>query len=70
MNLEKFNTYTDEELSEVFNAIAKIQNQRKEEKKKQLVAKFEEAYSALMEANIMIYHDGVGIWTFDEFDFD
>lgn len=70
MNLEKFNTYTDEELSEVSNAIAKIQNQRKEEKKKQLVAKFEEAYSALMKANIMIYHDGVGIWTFDEFDFD
>ena len=34
------------------------------------VKKFEEAYSALMEANIMIYHDGVGIWTFEEFDFD
>lgn len=70
MNLEKFNTYTDAELSEIFNAVAKIQQERKAEKKNQLVAKFKEAYSALMKANIMIYHDGVGIWTFEEFDFD
>lgn len=70
MNLEKFDTYTDAELNEIFNAITKIQEQRKAEKRTQLVAKFKEAYSALMKANIMIYHDGVGIWTFEEFDFD
>ena len=70
MNLEKFNTYTDEELYEIFNVVTKIQNQRKAEKKKQLVAKFEEAYRALIDAGIHIYHDEVGIWGFDEFEFD
>lgn len=70
MNLEKFDTYTDAELNEVINAITEIQHKRRAEKKIQLVTKFKEAYFALKEANIMIYHDGVGIWTFDEFDFD
>ena len=70
MNLEKFNTYTDEELSEVSNAIAKIQNQRKAEKKNRLVTKFKEAYIALQAASISVYHDGEEIWGFDEFEFD
>lgn len=70
MNLEKFNTYTDEELNEVFNAIAEIQLRRKNEKKKQLVKKFEEAYLALKDAGIGIYHDDMGIWDFNEFEFD
>jgi len=70
MNLEKFNTYTDAELNEVINAIAEIQHKRRAEKKIQLIAKFKEAYLALKEANIMIYHDGVGIWDFNEFSFD
>ena len=70
MNLEKFNTYTDAELNEVINAIAEIQRKRRAEKKTQLVAKFKEAYLALQEAGISIYHDEMAIWTFDEFEFD
>lgn len=70
MNLKELNTWTDAELNEIFNTITEIQHQRKTEKKNQLVTKFKEAYSALREANIMIYHDGVGIWTFEEFDFE
>lgn len=70
MNLEKFNTYTDAELNEVINAIAEIQRKRRAEKKIQLVAKFKEAYFALKDAGITIYHDEIGIWTFDEFEFD
>lgn len=70
MNLEKFNTYTDEELYEIFNTVAEIQKQRKTEKKNKLVAKFKEAYLALQAAGISVYHDDVGIWGFDEFDFD
>ena len=70
MNLEKFNTYTDEELYEIFNTVAEIQKQRKAEKKNRLVTKFKEAYIALQAANIKVRHDGVGVAGFDEFDFD
>ena len=70
MNLKELNTWTDTELNEIFNTITKIQNQRKAEKRKQLVKKFEEAYLALREAGIVIYHDEMGIWSFDEFEFD
>ncbi len=70
MDLKELITYTDEELGEIFNTITEIQHQRKVEKKNQLVANFKEAYFALKKAGICIYHDGVGIWTFEEFDFE
>ena len=70
MNLEKFNTYTDEELYEIFNTVVEIQKQRKAEKKNRLVTKFKEAYIALQAASIKVRHDGVGVSSFDEFDFD
>lgn len=70
MNLKELNTYTDEELKELFNAITEIQYQRKEEKKNQLVADFRETYMALRKLGISVYADGVGIWTFEEFDFE
>lgn len=70
MNLKELNTCTDKELNEIFNAVTAIQNQRRTEKKNQLVEKFREAFLALKEADIKIYNDGVGIWTFEEFDFE
>lgn len=70
MNLKELNTWTDAELNEILITITEIQHQRKAEKKKQLVTKFKEAYLALQEAGISIYHDEMGIWSFDEFEFD
>lgn len=70
MNLKELNTCTDEELGEIFSAIAEIQSRRKAEKRNKLVENFKEAYFALKKADISVYHDGVGIWTFDEFDFE
>lgn len=67
---EKFNTYTDAELNEILNAVSEIQNQRRDEKKNQLLQNFREAYLALKNANISIYHYGERIWNFDEFEFD
>lgn len=70
MDLKKLNTYTDAELDEIFNAIAEIQNQRILKKRNQLIENFKEAYLALRNANILVYHEEDRIWDFDEFEFD
>lgn len=75
MDLKELNTYTDEELGEIFNTITEIQRQRKEEKRKNLINNFKEAFLAMREANISITYFAdddyeVGLYDYDGFCYD
>lgn len=69
-----FQSFSNEDLTQAFDAITKVRNYRKEERKKELIRDFTEAFNALKEAGygIAIETDSAyySISSIREFSFD
>lgn len=68
--LEVLPTLTDCQMKVVYDHLTEIQRQRKEAQRKTLISNFKKAYLALESADIFVLHDGIGVGSFDEFEFD